>query len=307
MLTPHPHSRPPRRFAGTLVLGLVAVTLLTTTPARAQDAPPPQLVPADAELIIGLDARTLYADDTFNALMDLVEASESYIAHTAQLEAWGFDPRADVHEVIFAVDRIGAADAEFVVVVTGELSVEEMRERMAAETDLTQRATENGIIWSDARGTSYALGSEVAVAGVGAMFEQAHAAVLAGASTATEGGGATIWMRLATTDTLRAGHPALESLLAVEASIEVDSTPAFHIYARMDSREAAEAGMGELRHMLNAAGEVPEVSALGIGPLIDRAVVAVRGTTVSFDSEIDAASWNEFSGMLSDLVAEELR
>lgn len=286
---------------------LAVAILLLAASSRAQDVTPPPLVPPDVQLAIGLDARTLYGDATFDALMDLIEASASYQAHAGQLAAWGFDPRADVHEVVFAVDRLGAADAEFVVVVTGELSVGEMEQRMAAQPGLRREQTPTGTIWRDARGTSYALTGRVAVAGVGGMFEQARDAVLRGASVATTGGTATAWMRLSTTDELRARYPALATLLSLEASIEVDATPAFHLAARMTDPEAASAGMGEIRHALDAAAQVPEVEALGIGPLVHRAVVAVRGTTVTFDSEIDAASWNQFSARLSDLVAEELR
>lgn len=285
---------------------LVAISLLVASAAHAQE-PTSSLLPADTELVLGLDARTLYADETFNAIMDLVEASESYQAHARQLEAWGFDPRADVHEVVFAVGELGDPESDFVVVVTGELSASEMETRMGAHDDLRREATPEGPIWRDSRGTAYWLSESVAVAGTGELFEYALRAVRAGAPTHGGAGSRTVWMRLETTDELRAHHPALASLLRLEASLSVDSTPAFHIAARMADPETAQAGMREIRNVLTSVAEVPEVSALRMEGLVRSAVVAIRGTTVTLDTEIDAASWNHFSSMLSDLVAEELR
>lgn len=277
-------------------------------PAFAQTVEPTNsVVPPGAELQLGLDARTLYTDATFDALMDLVEASSSYQAHAEQLAAWGFDPREDVQEVVFAVDRFGAADAEFVIVATGTLSADEMNVRLGEQAAVTRTENTLGPIWTDERGTSLLVTDTVAIAGVGAMFEHALQAVSDGVQRATDGAPATVWLRLDASDEVRAQHPALRDLLTVTAMVEVDATPAFRVRAIVADDATAGAAAEELRHLLEAAAAVPEVSALRIERLVSDAVVVVNGSEVSLDTEIDTATWTRFSSMLSDLIAEELR
>ena len=292
----------------------LAAVLLIAGSAAAQDGPtdgvpddPQTVVPERAELVIGLDARTLYGDATFDAIMDLVEASEGYRSHTSQLEAWGFDPRADVHEVVFAIDRFGAPDAEFVVVATGDLSATNVTSRLDEQAGLARVDSDAGPVWRDVRGTTYAITERVAIAGQGTMFTHAQDAIAAGARRATSTAESTVWLRARPSAALRERLDVLGTMQLLEAFLEVDSTPAIRVRVSFDDENEAIRAVAELERIVRAVADIPEVSALRIDGLLRNAVVVAEGTTVRMDAEIDASTWNVFSDMLSDLIAEELR
>ena len=307
-------------------LGLSLGLSLASNPANAQDGEPAAeavdaqvgVISQDAELRIGINARELYSDATFDAIMDLVENSRSYQEQAGHLAAWGFDPRADVHEFVFAVDRFGAADAEFVMVASGDLSADEMTRRLNEQEGLTANEGPLGRQWTDARGTSFVVTDRVAISGVGDMLahtplathgtgELDEAAVLAGGANASDGAPSTVWLQLQVSDAVRAQHPALQSLRSLLAMLEVDATPALRIRAELVDAADAEQAAAELRHLFTVLGDVPEVEALHIEGLVRDAVVEVDGTHLRMDTEIDTATWSRFSRMLSDLVEEELR
>ncbi len=296
-------------------LGLSLGLSLASNPANAQDGEPAAeavdaqvgVISQDAELRIGINARELYSDATFDAIMDLVENSRSYQEQAGHLAAWGFDPRADVHEFVFAVDRFGAADAEFVMVASGDLSADEMTRRLNEQEGLTANEGPLGRQWTDARGTSFVVTDRVAIAGVGDMLAHTQQAVLAGGANASDGAPSTVWLQLQVSDAVRAQHPALQSLRSLLAMLEVDATPALRIRAELVDAADAEQAAAELRHLFTVLGDVPEVEALHIEGLVRDAVVEVDGTHLRMDTEIDTATWSRFSRMLSDLVEEELR
>lgn len=291
-----------------IVLGLLVVAATATAQVPADSARALPVVPNDAELVLAVDCRAIYNDPTFDAVMDLVEASESYTENAGTLAAWGFDPRADVQELVFAVENLGDASSEFVIVAAGELSAAEVNLQLSQRTEVTAVSDERGSYWAFGDSLHYLVTDAVAIAGRGEMFAHARSAVLNGSTQAWRGQEQAIQLNIAVDEELRAAHPALGAYLVdLVVSLQLGREPTFRVRAETPSPEAASSALSEVVQVLQAVLDVPEVSAMGLNGLLENADVTTDGSTVNVVAVLDAESWLTFSDTLSELVAEELR
>lgn len=294
-----------------LSLTFLAAILLTTAAHAQSDADSARelaIVPADAELVLAVDCRAIYNDPTFDAIMDLVEASEGYEQNASTLEAWGFEPRADVHELVFVVGDLGTSDAEFVIVAAGELSADEVNQQLQSRDELSRIEDERGAYWQDANGLRYVVTPSVAIAGRGEMFAHAREATLNGSTRAWRGSEHAIQLNVHIDEELRQAQPALGSYLVdLVASVELGREPTFRVRAETPSSSAASSAVTEVVQVLQAVLDIPEVSAMGFDGLLENADVTTEESVVHVTAVLDAESWRQFSATLSDLVAEELR
>ncbi len=290
-----------------IIFGLALLPQLALAePADSARALP--VVSDEAELVLAVDCRAIYNDPTFDAVMDLVEASDSYTENAGTLAAWGFDPRADIHELVFAVESLGDATSEFVIVAAGELSASEVNQQLSQRPEVTAVTDESGSYWASGGSLHYLVTDAVAIAGRGEMFQHARTALLQGSTRAWRGHEHAVELNIAVDEELRAAHPALGAyLIDLVVSLELGREPTFRVRAETPSPEAASSASAEVLQVLQAVIDIPEVSAIGLNGLLENADVTTEAETVNVVAVLDAESWLTFSATLSELVAEELR
>ena len=274
-------------------------------PDSARELP---VVPADADLVLALDCRAIYNDPTFDAIMDLVEASDGFVRNASPLEAWGFDARADVHGIVFVVGDLGASDGEFVIIAAGELSADEVNGQLSERGELSRTEDDRGGYWEDANGLHFLVTPRIAIAGTGEMFTHARNATLGGSTQAWRGSDQAIQLNVHIDEELREAHPALGSYLVdLVVSVELGREPTFHLRAETPNPSAASSAVAEVVQVLQAVLDIPEVTAMGFDGLLQNADVSTDGSVVNVSAVLDAESWRQFSATLSELIAEELR
>lgn len=286
---------------------LFALVGLLTVDASAQSARQLPVVRDSAELVLAVDCRAIYNDPTFDAVMDLVEASEEFARNAERLAAWGFDPRSDLREVVFVVADLGTASGEFLIVASGDLAATEIDQQLR-EGGLVTRGTDDAGEWWAYDDVRFIVTPTVAIAGVGALFEHARTAIHSEPAQVAESSPHALELHVRVDEELRGIHPALGAhLLDLVASLELGREPTFHLRAETPSPESASQAVGEVAQILQSVLDVPEVRAMGLGGLLENANVAAEGATVEVTAVLDAESWARFSATLSDLVEEELR
>ena len=300
------------------LLGLALLTGVASSASWADElgdrADLATLVSPRAELVIGLDARRLYRDDIFDALMTVVEASGSYRARAQTLSAWGFNPRDDVHELVFAVETFGLEDSAFVIVATGDLSANEIRAQLDGWARLhptpdsaVPRDGGSEHTWIDPAGISYMVAVHVAIVGRGFMFTYAQAAFSAGVSQPYGDMDGTLWMNISPREDRGAALPGVLAINHLTVGVEVDATPSLALRAEMNDPAKAEEGAAELRTLLTRIAHIPEVSAFGLTDVVRQVSLEVEGDDLVLHSELSAQQWQRFSTILAELVSEELR
>lgn len=290
-----------------LPLLLLVLSAFVASTAQAQNAHELAAGGDEAQLVLAVDCRAIYNDPTFDAIMDLVEASEAFTQNAEPLAAWGFDPRADIHELVFVVADLGSASGEFLIAASGDLSAEEINAQLEQGEHLTAGSDERGTWWE--RDTvRFVATADVAIIGVGLLFDRARAALLDGFPLAWGTSEHAIELRVAIDEDLRAAHPALgPHLVDLVASISLGREPTFRLRAETPNEHAATSAVAELAQILQSVLDVPEVRAMGLDGLLENAQVVADGRFVSVTAVLNAESWARFSTTLSELIAEELR
>ncbi|MCB9533307.1 MAG: hypothetical protein H6698_03130 [Myxococcales bacterium] len=287
---------------------LVLAAALAVVPrvAAAEDAPVDvaSIAPTDGAITLYLDCHQVYANRTFLRVMDVIEASSSYQAAKPTLDAWGFEPRSDLRELVVVFDALTGA-ANWVAVAAGDIDPApleaQLGERLSAVTDELGRLFRDGDI-------SYDVRDGLAIAGTGGLFSGARArAYTRGDAGAPSRPAGTLWLHVVPTDADRAGVPSLASLEELTISLALDDTPSLALDARLRTEADAAAAAVELNRALRTLATVPEATAFGFGTLLSSTAAVAEGDHVRLDAELDAASWAHFSQMLEDLVEEELR
>lgn len=263
------------------MLAVAALATALPASAAAQDA-----ALASPELTIAIRPALASGVDGLDPVMDLVRESLSAGTLGVELAAFGVEDEDDI--ALVRVTHRGAAPAWTRASLHADLDVNAVADAL----DAAERWTRDGDAWTFGDG-------RLSITDGLLQFAVGNDRPEASGSTCAA---CVLEVRYDPSEATRAAHPELAALESVVVELRDDA-----LTLRASLADGSDAGAVELRSAIERAAAMPEVAALGIGPVLEQATVALEDATVVVTLPATGPAWSSLMETVESLVEAELR